>query len=76
MEQLRAAGIEVLDPAQPLWDRLIRAEAYFQHDSHWTPETMKEVAALAAKQIRKSWPALHQADTPDQRHDSGSHRCG
>ena len=64
MEQLRAAGIEVLDPAQPLWDRLIRAEAYFQHDSHWTPETMKEVAALAAKQIRKSWPALHQADTP------------
>jgi hypothetical protein len=64
LERLRAAGIEILDPSQALWDRLIRAGAYFQNDSHWTPETMKEVAGLAAKQIRKIWPALHQADTP------------
>ncbi|MEQ1749970.1 MAG: hypothetical protein ABL974_11135 [Prosthecobacter sp.] len=64
LEQLHAAGIEVLDPSQVLWDRLIRAEAYFQNDSHWKPETMKEVALLAAKQIRKNWPALHLADTP------------
>ena len=64
LEQLHTAGIEVLDPSQVLWDRLIRAEAYYQNDSHWTPETMKEVALLAAKQIRKKWPALHQTDTP------------
>jgi hypothetical protein len=64
LERLRAAGIEVLDPSQALWDRLIRAGAYFQNDIHWTPETMKEVAGLAAKQIRKNWPVLHQADTP------------
>ncbi len=64
LEQLHTAGIEVLDPSQVLWDRLIRAEAYYQNDSHWTPETMKEVALLAAKQIRKNWPALHQTDTP------------
>ncbi len=64
LEQLHTAGIEVLDPSQVLWDRLIRAEAYYQNDSHWTPETMKEVALLAAKQIRKKWPALHQTETP------------
>lgn len=64
LEKLTAAGIEVLDPSQPLWDRLIRAEAFFANDSHWTPETMKEVATLTAKQIRQKWPTLHQAETP------------
>lgn len=64
LDQLTAAGIEVLDPSKALWDRLLRAEAYFQNDSHWTPETMKEVATLTFKHIRQKWPTLHQAETP------------
>ena len=64
LERLKAAGIEVLDPAQALWDRLIRAQAFYQNDSHWTPDTMKEVVTMAAKLIRQKWPGLHQAETP------------
>ncbi len=64
LERLKAAGIEVLDPSQALWDRLIREQAFYQNDSHWTPDTMKEVVSQAAKLIRQKWPALHQAETP------------
>jgi len=64
LDALKAAGIEVVDPAKPLWDRLIKNQAFYQNDSHWTDDTMKVVAEMTAKQIRKLWPALHQPDTP------------
>jgi SGNH hydrolase-like domain, acetyltransferase AlgX len=64
LDQLTAAGITVVDPAQALWDRLLKEQAFYQNDSHWTDDTMKEVANITAKQIRKLWPALHEAETP------------
>ncbi|MCX6857485.1 MAG: hypothetical protein NTV80_21580, partial [Verrucomicrobia bacterium] len=64
LDQLTAAGITLVDPAQPLWDRLLKDQAFYQNDSHWTDDTMKEVANIAAKQIRKLWPELHQPETP------------
>jgi hypothetical protein len=64
LERLTAAGITVVDPAQPLWDRLLKEQAFYQNDSHWTDDTMKEVANLTAKQIRKLWPQLHEPETP------------
>ena len=64
IDQLIAAGISVVDPAQPLWDRLLKEQAFYQNDSHWTDDTMKVVANMTAKEIRKRWPELHQSETP------------
>lgn len=64
IDQLTAAGIAVVDPAQALWDRLLKEQAFYQNDSHWTDDTMKFVANMAAKEIRKRWPELHQSETP------------
>jgi len=64
LERLRSAGIEVLDPADHLWSVQNKTPGYFQTDSRWTPEAMKEVARLAAAHIRKIWPVLFLAETP------------
>lgn len=64
LEKLAAAGIEVIDPSQALWDRLIKAESHYSTDRHWTFETMKEVAWAVAKRIREKWPQLPGTETP------------
>lgn len=64
LEMLAAAGIEVIDPSQALWDRLIKAESHYHTDRHWTFETMKEIAVAVAKRIRGKWPKLTGNETP------------
>jgi len=64
LERLRAAGAQVIDPAQTLWDTRRRRDSYFRRDSHWTPETMKETALIVAKHIRRHWPRLANDETP------------
>lgn len=64
VDKLTSAGIDVIDPAQALWERLLKAESYYAADSHWTFETMKTVAGAVAKRIREKHPALYVSDTP------------
>jgi|JI6StandDraft_1071083.scaffolds.fasta_scaffold15441_2 hypothetical protein len=64
LEKLAAAGIEVVDPAQALWDRLIKAESHYAADSHWTFDTMKVVAGAVAKRVREKWPQVYVPETP------------
>ncbi|MES2598322.1 MAG: hypothetical protein V4662_23510 [Verrucomicrobiota bacterium] len=64
VEKLTAAGIDVVDPAQALWQRLLKAESHYASDSHWTFETMKDVAGAVAKRIREKHPALYVSETP------------
>jgi hypothetical protein len=64
LEKLAAAGIEVIDPSQALWDRLIKAESHYSTDRHWTFDTMKVVAGAVAKRIREKWPQLPGTETP------------
>lgn len=64
LEKLSAAGIDVVDPAPALWERLLKAESHYMADSHWTFETMKEVAGAVARRIREKHPQLYVAETP------------
>ncbi|GEP45160.1 alginate O-acetyltransferase AlgX-related protein [Brevifollis gellanilyticus] len=64
VEKLTAAGVDVVDPAQALWQRLLRAESHYTADSHWTFETMKTVAGAVAKHIREKHAALYVSETP------------
>jgi len=64
LEKLAAAGIEVIDPAPALWDRLIKAESHYAADSHWTFDTMKVVAGAVAKRVREKWPEVYVPETP------------
>lgn len=64
LERLSAAGIQILDPAAVLWEMRRRQPLYFQQDSHWTPEAMKETALRVARQVRQQWPRLAGDETP------------
>jgi len=64
VDKLTAAGIDVVDPAPALWDRLLKSESHYAADSHWTFETMKVVAGAVAKRIREKHPALYVSETP------------
>ncbi len=57
-EQLRAAGIDVLDLSQPLYELHQTHPAYLKQDTHWTTEGMQQAAALVGAHIREKWPAL------------------
>lgn len=62
--KLQVAGIDVLDPAPALWQRLVKDDSHYASDSHWTFEAMKEVAAAVAKRIREKHPQLYLEETP------------
>lgn len=64
VDKLTAAGIDVVDPAPALWDRLLKSESHYAADSHWTFETMKVVAGAVARRIREKHPALYVSETP------------
>lgn len=64
LEQLRIAGADVFDPTSLLWKNRKKMPAYFQQDSHWTPEAMKEVAVQLSFHIRKSHPGVFKDATP------------
>jgi hypothetical protein len=62
-DQLRAAGIDVLDLTQPLYDLKKRYPLFLKQDTHWTPEAMKKSAELVAAHIKKTHPTLLQTET-------------
>ncbi len=62
-DELRAAGIDVLDLTQPLYEFKKRHPVFLKQDTHWTPEAMKKAAALVADHIKKTWPELANRDT-------------
>lgn len=64
LEQLTQAGATVLDPAKILWDLKNKRPTYYATDSHWTFETMKEVASLVAKHLRQQHPDFCGQETP------------
>ena len=61
-EELRAAGIDVLDLAPTLYELRQRKPVFLKQDTHWTPEAMKKTASLVGDHIRKTWPDLALKD--------------
>ena len=62
--ELKAAGIEVMDMTDALWEFRDRQQVFFAQDSHWTPEAMKAVALAVNKQVREKFPRLASTETP------------
>ena len=62
--ELKAAGIDVLDMTETLWEFRERQPVFFAHDSHWTPEAMKAVALAVNKHIHEKLPRLSSTETP------------
>jgi len=61
---LKAAGIDVLDMTEALWEFRERQPVYFSQDSHWTPEAMKAVALVVNKHVREKFLRLASTETP------------
>lgn len=57
-DELRAAGIDVLDLTQPLHELKSRYPLFLQQDTHWTPEAMKKSAELIGNHIKKTHSSL------------------
>ena len=64
LAELKAAGIEVMDMTDALWDFRDRQPVYFAHDSHWTPEAMKAVTLAVNKHVQEKFPRLVSTETP------------
>lgn len=64
IEELKAAGAEVLDMTDPMWNFSERNESFFPRDDHWTPEAMKAVALALNKHVREKFPRLGNTETP------------
>lgn len=64
LAELTAAGVDVMDMTDALWDFRERQPVYFAQDSHWTPEAMKAVALAVNKQVREKFPRLVSTETP------------
>ncbi len=62
--ELKAAGIDVLDMTDAMWEFRERQMAFFAQDSHWTPEAMKGVALAVNKHVREKFPRLGNTETP------------
>ncbi|MCB1277583.1 hypothetical protein [Prosthecobacter sp.] len=62
--ELKAAGADVLDMTDALWEFRDRELAFFSQDSHWTPEAMKMVALTVNKHVREKFPRLGSTETP------------
>ena len=57
-DELRRAGIDVLDLTQPLYDLKVRYPLFLKQDTHWTPEAMKKTADLVARHVKKTYPDI------------------
>lgn len=64
LQELNAAGAEVLDMTDALWEFGERNQVFFAQDSHWTPGAMKAVALAVNKHVRKKLPRLPSTETP------------
>ncbi len=63
-DELKAAGIDLMDMTDALWEFREREPVYFTQDSHWTPEAMKAVALAVNKHVREKFPRLGNTETP------------
>lgn len=64
LEELHAAGIDVMDMTDALWEFRDRNLVFFGQDSHWTPDAMKAVALAVNKRVREKFPRLVSTETP------------
>lgn len=64
LAELTAAGVDVMDTTDALWDFRERQPVFFGQDSHWTPEAMKAVALAVNKRVRETFPRLAGTKTP------------
>ncbi|MGV3658590.1 MAG: alginate O-acetyltransferase AlgX-related protein [Prosthecobacter sp.] len=64
VDELKAAGIDVLDMTDAMWNFGERNQVFFSQDSHWTPEAMKAVALALNKHVREKFPRLGNTETP------------
>lgn len=64
IEELKAAGADVLDMTDAMWNFGERNQVYFSQDSHWTPEAMKSMALALNKHVREKFPRLGNTETP------------
>jgi alginate O-acetyltransferase complex protein AlgJ len=51
VEDLRRAGVQLFDPSESLAASRLGGAQYLATDTHWTPEAMETIAALAATVI-------------------------
>ncbi|MFN0076592.1 MAG: alginate O-acetyltransferase AlgX-related protein [Prosthecobacter sp.] len=64
LDELKAAGIDVMDMTDALWEFRDKEQIFFVQDSHWTPEAMKAVALAVNKHVREKFPRLGSTETP------------
>lgn len=64
LDELKAAGIDLMDMTDAMWEFREREPVYFMQDSHWTPEAMKAVALAVNKHVREKFPRLGNTETP------------
>jgi hypothetical protein len=64
LAELKAAGVNLLDMTDALWEFRDRQPVFFSHDSHWTPEAMKAVALAVYKHVHEKLPRLSSPETP------------
>jgi hypothetical protein len=57
-DELRAAGIDVLDLAPEFWNLKRHKQVFLFQDTHWTPDAMKFAAELVIKHLRQKYPDL------------------
>jgi alginate O-acetyltransferase complex protein AlgJ len=51
VRELRARGVEVVDPTDLLWSRKYLGELYLRHDTHWSPLGLRLVADDLARRL-------------------------
>jgi len=64
LEELKAAGIDVMDMTDAFWDFRERQAVFYAQDGHWTPEAMKATALAVNKRVREKFPRLASTETP------------
>ena len=64
LAELKAAGVDVMDMTEALWEFRDRQPVFYAHDSHWTPEAMKAVAVAVNKHVHEKHPRLSSTETP------------
>ena len=72
-DELRAAGIDVLDLTQALYELKSRYPLFLQQDTHWSPEAMKKSAELIGNHIKKTRPSLIPQSETSLRMDARIH---
>ncbi len=63
-DRLKAAGAEVLDLTDTLWNRREKMPSYLHQSTLWTFDVMKETSLLTARQVRQKWPKQASVETP------------